>query len=52
MLCMLVVVETSERVASAWPAYVNVDNLTGKTTLGVHTKGGEYVETRVLRANL
>lgn len=52
VLCVTVIVKTSAKIATMYPAYVNVDNLSEKTKYGVATKGGIYVNTEVLIENL
>lgn len=52
VLCVLVVVKTSDSVATTYPAYVNVDHIDGTSNIGVNTKSGEYVHREVLLENL
>lgn len=52
VLCVTVIVKTSDDIATMYPAYVNVDHLSDKTTYGVDTKGGAYVVEEMLLANL
>jgi hypothetical protein len=51
VLCVTVVVKTSDEIATMYPAYVNVDHLSDKTTYGVDTKGSAYVVEEMLVAN-
>lgn len=52
VLCVTVVVKTSDKIATMYPAYVNIDHLSNKTTYGVQTKGSAYVVEEMLIANL
>ncbi len=52
VLCVTVIVKTSDKVATSYPAYVNVDNLAKATTYGVKTKGGAYVNEEMLVENV
>jgi len=52
VLCVTVVVKTNDQIATMYPAYVNVDHLSNKTTYGVSTKGSAYVVEEMLIANL
>lgn len=52
VLCVLVIVKTSDKIATTYPAYVNVDHLDGTSNIGVNTKSGEYVQREVLLQNL
>ena len=38
--------------AGALPAYVTVDHVSGRTTVGVHTKGAGYVTHEMLLARV
>lgn len=52
VLCVTVIVKTSDRIATSYPAYVNVDNIAKSTTYGVKTKGGIYVNEEMLVENV
>lgn len=51
VLCVTVIVKTSDEIATMYPAYVNLDHLSDKTTYGVDTKGSAYVVEEMLVAN-
>ncbi|MAG58540.1 MAG: hypothetical protein CMJ83_19805 [Planctomycetes bacterium] len=51
-LTVLVIVKTSDTIATMFPAYMNRDNLSGSLNPGVQTKGGAHVVTEVLLKNL
>jgi hypothetical protein len=52
VLCITVIVQTSDTIATMYPSYVNLDNISSKRTLGVDTKGGIYVNEEMLVKNL
>lgn len=52
VLAVLVVVKTSDAVATTYPAYVNVDHIDDTSSIGVDTKGDAYVHREVLIENL
>ena len=52
VLAVTVVVKTDGRIATTYPAYVNVDHVDGTSDIGVNTKTGEYVHRQVLLENL
>lgn len=53
VLCVSVIVQTSDTIATIYPAYLNRDHLSNdKTVPGVDTKGSAYVHTEMLIANL
>jgi hypothetical protein len=43
ILVCWVIVQKDAKTATMYPAYVNKNNLSGEITLGVQTKGGEYI---------
>lgn len=52
VLSVCVLVQTSDRIATAYVAYANRDNLSSKLTIGVQTKGSDYVQREILIENL
>lgn len=52
VLCVTVIVKTSDTIATTHPAYVNVDHISNATTFGVQTKGSAYVSEEMLVANV
>lgn len=52
VLCVTVIVKTSDKIATSYPAYVNVDNIAKATTYGVKTKGGIFVSEEMLVENV
>ena len=50
-LGVALVVKTSGRIATIYPAFVNKNNLTGALTVGVDTKSAEYVVEQMLLSN-
>lgn len=52
VLCVTVIVKTSDKIATSYPAYINVDNIAKTTTFGVKTKGGVYVNEEMLVENV
>lgn len=52
VLCVTIIVKTSDKIATSYPAYVNVDNTAKATTFGVKTKGGVYVSEEMLVENV
>ena len=51
VLAATVAVKTSEEIVTLYSAYLNRDNLTGKRSVGVKTKGSEYVVRQMLMEN-
>lgn len=51
-LCVIVIVKTDDRLATSFPAYVTVDHVSGRTTIGVHTKHAGYVSQLMLLAKV
>ncbi len=52
VLAVTVIVKTSDKIATTYPAYINIDNLSNRKVIGVQTKGGQYVHRKMLIANL
>lgn len=52
VLCVTVIVKTSDRIATSYPAYVNVNHISKATTYGVGTKGDVYVTREMLVENV
>ena len=53
VLAVSVIVKTCDEVATTYPAYINKNNLSGGAiTIGVDTKGSEYVHKEILVATL
>ncbi|MEK7468147.1 MAG: hypothetical protein AAB074_12090 [Planctomycetota bacterium] len=52
VLCVTVIVKTSDKIATSYPAYVNVNHISKATTYGVGTKGNEYVTREMLVENV
>lgn len=51
VLAVLVVVKTSNELATVYPAYVNKNNQNGAMTIGAETKGSGYVQNDMLLKN-
>jgi len=51
VLAVTVAVKTSEDIITLYVAYINKDNLSGKLSTGVDTKGSEYVIKEMLSKN-
>ena len=51
VLAVTVAVKTSDNIISLYMAYINKDNLSGKLSTGVKTKGSEYVIKEMLAKN-
>jgi hypothetical protein len=52
VLAMSVIVKTSDRIATIYPAFVNRDNAGKTENVGVATKSGRYVVREMLLSNL
>ncbi|MCA9319792.1 MAG: hypothetical protein KDB53_03605, partial [Planctomycetes bacterium] len=52
VLATTVVIKTSAEIATTWPAFVNVDHIKNRQSIGVKTKGGAYVSRKILIENL
>lgn len=52
VLAVLVVVKTSNELATVYPAYVNKNNQSGALTIGAETKGSGYVQDDMLLKNV
>lgn len=52
VLAVTVIVKASDRIAATYPAYVNVNNATNAISIGVQTKGRDYVTREILLSNL
>jgi len=51
VLAVTVAVKTSDDIITLYMAYINKDNLSGKLSTGVQTKGSEYVIREMLAKN-
>jgi hypothetical protein len=51
-LLINVIVKTTEKIATKYPAYINIDNVSGIVSYGTNTKIGGYVVEQLLIANL
>ena len=52
VLAKSVIVKTSDRIATIYPAFLNRDNVSNTENVGVATKSGRYVVREMLLANL
>lgn len=52
VLAVTVIVKTSDRIATSYPAYVNVDHIDNTSNIGVKTKTDEYVHREMLLSNM
>ena len=52
VLAATVIVKTSADVATTYPAFINVDNLSASRNVGCHTKGTGFVQRQMLVKNL